>query len=285
MKIRDVYRQGKKELKTANIEDANYDSMCLFEHCFGLTRQDIIINGDNTADEAKSNLYFSMIKRRKKREPLQYILGYWFFMDLKFYVGDGVLIPREDTEVLVYSVLNTLSSGKNPTILDLCAGSGAIGVSLADKIKDSRVYCVELSKVAFKYLLKNIEHNKTKNVTAINADIFDIDRLINTNKLSLVDAIVSNPPYISEEDMKVLQKEVQKEPELALYGGEDGLDYYRFILKDWSKVLKSGGIMAVEIGIGQQEAVMSLFRENGITGIKCIKDINNIYRVVMGIKS
>ena len=185
-------------------------------------------------------------KRRKTGEPLQYILGNWEFYGRKYFVGEGVLIPRPETELLCDIAIAHLKNTSG-TAVDLCSGSGCIAVTVALEANVKAVG-IEISDKAYGYFLKNIEQNKAeRSVTAINGDIFDKDILGRFEDDSLY-AVLSNPPYISSADMKALQKEVRYEPELALFGGEDGLDFYRRLVPMWAGKLRSGGLFAVEIG-------------------------------------
>lgn len=216
-----------------------------------------------------------IINRRKKGEPIQYILGKWWFYESEFYVGKGVLIPRQDTETLVETALNLMGAKENLAVIDLCSGSGAIAISIAAKRKTANVVAVEKYKKAFKYLKKNIEHNKALNVTPIKADVLK-------KPFGVYDIIVSNPPYITKTDMTSLSKEVKKEPETALFGGNDGLDFYRAISANWKTTLKKGGVLMFEIGIGQAEAVEQILKEEGFTDITKVCDLGGVQRVIFG---
>ncbi len=224
-----------------------------------------------------------MTGQRLSGYPLQYLLGEWEFFGLTFPVGEGVLIPRQDTEILAELARDFLLE-RSPTernTLDLCAGTGCIGVTLA-KLCGAEVKCVELSESAFGYLKRGIELNGVERlVTAVRGDVTDSEF---TEKLGgKYDLIVSNPPYLTETDMRNLQTEVTHEPRMALYGGRDGLDFYRKMLAIWTKRLKVGGMFAVEIGINQERGVMEIFEENGLNA-DCIKDTQGIYRIVYAIK-
>lgn len=216
-----------------------------------------------------------IINRRKKGEPLQYILGKWWFYDSEFYVGKGVLIPRQDTETLVDTALGLIGKRKNLAVADLCAGSGAIAISIAAKREAASVFAVEKQKKAYKYLKKNILLNKTANVTPVKADVLK-------KPFGVYDIIVSNPPYITKTDMKSLSREVKKEPKTALFGGDDGLDFYRAISQNWKTALKKGGILMFEIGIGQKEAVEQILKEEGFTDITAVCDLCGVQRVIFG---
>lgn len=220
-------------------------------------------------------------KRRKTGEPLQYILGNWDFYGRKYFVGEGVLIPRPETELLCDIAIEHLKN-TGGTAVDLCSGSGCIAVTTALEANVGTVG-IEISDKAYGYFLKNIAENKAeKLVTAINGDIFDKDILGRFPDDSLF-AVLSNPPYISSADMKTLQKEVTFEPELALFGGEDGLDFYRRLVPMWAVKLKSGGLFAVEIGEEQGQAVSDIFKKAGLTP-QIVTDYSGHNRIVSAVK-
>lgn len=220
-------------------------------------------------------------KRRKTGEPLQYILGNWDFYGRKFFVGEGVLIPRPETELLCDIAIGHLKN-TGGTAVDLCSGSGCIAVTTALEANVGTVG-IEISDKAYGYFLKNIAENKAeKLVTAINGDIFDKDILGRFPDDSLF-AVLSNPPYISSADMKTLQKEVTFEPELALFGGEDGLDFYRRLVPLWAEKLAVGGLFAVEIGEEQGQAVSDIFKKAGLTP-QIVTDYSGHDRIVSAVK-
>lgn len=218
---------------------------------------------------------------RKTGKPLQYILGNWDFYGRKYFVGEGVLIPRPETELLCDTAIGHLKKTGGKAV-DLCSGSGCIAVTTALGANVG-VTGIEISDKAYGYFLKNIAENKAeKLVTAINGDIFDENILGRFDDDSL-SAVLSNPPYISSADMKALQKEVTFEPELALYGGEDGLDFYRRLVPLWKEKLAVGGLFAVEIGEEQGQAVSGIFKKAGLTP-QVIKDYSGHDRIVSAVK-
>jgi release factor glutamine methyltransferase len=221
-----------------------------------------------------------MIKKRSSGYPLQYILGEWEFYGLPFIVGEGVLIPRPDTETLVDKVLEYAGKHENLKIADLCSGSGCIATAIEKNTVNSDVYAVEISDIAYKYLEKNIELNSSS-VKPYKADVL---RYETAEKFRDFDVIVSNPPYLTEDDMKHLQKEVSYEPEMALYGNSDGLEFYRRIPEIWYNSLKHGGMMAFEVGMGQAQDVAEILKENGFKDIKAVNDLSGIARAVYGRK-
>lgn len=222
------------------------------------------------------SLVNDVILRRKNGEPLQYIVGEWSFYGFTFSVGNGVLIPRPETEILVESVLNEIKNVDNPIVFDICSGSGCIGITIAKLRPDAKVYLFEKENKVFSYLTKNCEKFNLKNVIAVQCDVFDYDLSL----LPHADAVVSNPPYIKSDEIPFLQTEVQNEPVSALDGGKDGLDFYRCILSKWASKAKSGGIIAFECGDGQSKDILSLF-DRPVKEKKVIFDFNNIDRIVI----
>lgn len=216
-----------------------------------------------------------IVSKRREGIPLQYILGKWWFYKSEFLVGEGVLIPRQDTETLVEAALEFIKDIKNPEVCDLCSGSGCIAISIAADRIDAEVTAVEKYKSAFEYLQKNTEHNKTNNVKPVMADVLD-------TPFGKYDLIVSNPPYIKDGDKNELSKEVLNEPHTALFGGEDGLCFYRKITQLWKTTLKPNGVLAFEVGINEDEAVAEILRLNGFKNIGFKSDLIGIQRVVFG---
>lgn len=274
----ELYFHAKKIFECNNIESASFEAMCILEHVFG-KKLSVLLLEKPTASEEQKNTVNNLAYRRICGYPLQYLLGKWEFFGLPFYVGEGVLIPRQDTETLVETVLK-IKLPENPKILDLCSGSGCIAVSLALNIKNADVTAVEISDKAAEYIKKNAELNNTD----LNIVKDDVMSEKTAAIFSGIDAIVCNPPYLTAEDMKSLQKEVTFEPETALFGGKDGLDFYRSITKIWKDCLKSGGILAYEIGMGQEDAVMKILEENNFINIEMTEDLSGIIRVVRGEK-
>ncbi len=263
------------ELSDYGIENAGFEARQLLM-LSGIEQIKIISEPKASVPENIAQKAEEYLKRRISGEPLQYILGEWEFYGLPFKVGKGVLIPRQDTELIVDIAREFLSAMRGGAdILDLCAGSGCIGISLA-KVCNANVTLVENSPAAFEYLEQNIMKNSVSDkCRAVLGDCFE--------EYGKFDAILSNPPYLTKTDMESLQPEVTFEPETALYGGEDGLDYYRRLLNIHAKNVKNKGLFAVEIGIGEEKAVMEIFLENGLNPL-CEKDTQGIYRVVYAIK-
>lgn len=285
MTLTEVYQSGKHALTKAGVESPAFDAMCLFEHVFGLDRQALLVHGTKSAPQEKVEEFNNKIAQRAEKRPLQYILGKWPFMSLWLEMGEGVLIAREDTEVLVKTAAEMLSrrnSGENPLqILDLCGGTGAVSLGLASLLPNAEITCVELYDDALRYLHTNIKNYPQYSVNAVQADVLS-PKSANDLCNKRFDAIVSNPPYIKSEELPTLQCEVQKEPQTALDGGEDGLLFYRAIAGLWLPLLKPGGIAAVEIGEDEAQAVADLFAKAGLKEITVHKDFNNLDRAVAG---
>ncbi len=281
MTLNAIYTQGKNILMRAGCEAPAFDAMRIFEFCFKLSRQDIILRRNDVANDVDTVKFLELIHQRAGGRPLQYILGYWSFMDVNLKVGEGVLIPRDDTEVLVNTALECIKDIKSPKVLDLCTGPGTIAISLAKQCREANIVAVDISEVALSYLRENIALNDVKNVVPIQFDVLNGSSLFPYIDF---DIIVSNPPYIPTSELKGLQREVQKEPKIALDGGDDGLIFYREIAKSWTRLLKNDGTLCVEVGKGQALDVAAMFLQEGLKDIVVKKDLNNIERVVLGRK-
>ncbi len=277
MQAKPLYKAILARLEQAQIEDAGFDGLQLFAHHTGMEISQLLTHSEKEIPPQQEAALWESVERRCGGEPLQYILGSWEFYGLPFSVGQGVLVPRADTEVLVDEALRLLEGTQNPKVCDLCAGSGCIGITLAKQREDAQVTLVELSSQAAEYCQKNLEQNGAKNASLLIRDILE-----GPKEFCELDMIVSNPPYIPAEDMKTLSREVQAEPQMALYGGEDGLDFYRFIISHWTPALKSGGAMVLEVGIHQADAVEALLCEQ-FEQVYIVPDLNNIPRVLLGV--
>lgn len=278
MTIENLYKEAKYKLQKAGIEDPAFDALCLIEKVFGFNRAMLISNGNKEAAAKEIQEFNALVDMRTDFEPLQYILGSWNFMGYNFKVGRGVLIPREDTCEVVSLCLEKSKNIETPKILDLCAGSGAISVVLSKELKNADVTAVEKSEYAFPYLSENIRQNNC-NVKAVKGNIFICFDKFPDNSF---DIIISNPPYIKTEEIKTLQPEVKKEPRLALDGGIDGYDFYRSIIKNWTKKLKHGGHMAFELGENQFKTVKALMTDENFINIKEKLDLGGIQRAIIG---
>lgn len=278
MTVGEAYRKTKDILTEAGFESPAFEALCLVEKVFGFNRLALITSGEETAaTDEKLALLAELTEKRLNHEPLQYIIGKWSFMGIDLLVGEGVLVPRDDTEVVTSLCIDFLSGKENPSVIDLCAGSGAISLAL-EKYANCKVTAVELSDKAFSYLTQNIKLNNSA-VNALNGDIFACHKDIADNSLDL---IVSNPPYIKSADIAALQEEVQHEPVMALDGGESGLDFYRRIVPLWKSKLKAGGALAFELGEGQYDEVCCILADNGFGGITESIDFGGIQRAIIG---
>jgi len=278
MTVGEAYRKTKDILTEAGFEAPAFEALCLTEKVFGFNRLALITKGEETvASEEKLAVLAELTKKRLNHEPLQYLLGKWSFMGIDLLVGEGVLVPRDDTEVVTSLCIDYLSCKESPNVIDLCAGSGAISLAL-EKYANCKVTAVELSDKAFSYLTQNIKLNNSA-VKALNGDIFECHKDIADNSLDL---IVSNPPYIKTADIASLQKEVQHEPAMALDGGKSGLDFYRRIVPLWKSKLKAGGALAFELGEGQYDEVSRILADNGFGGITESIDFGGIQRAIIG---
>lgn len=276
MTVSELLRTGTDKLKSVGMDDAEFDACCLTEFVLNCDSFYLRLNGSVTVGEADAERYFALLNRRMNGEPLQYLLGEWEFMGLPFKVGKGVLIPRPETEMLVEFAIDFLKGKKNPVVFDLCSGSGCIAISVAKFCPNSTVYAVEKSDIAFEYLEKNIKLNGVNNVKAVKGDIFDEKLLSELTP----DLILSNPPYIRSDEIEGLQKEVKREPAMALDGGEDGYVFYRALSEDWIRRLKKGGAIAVECAEDQTEYICDLFSDFA-SEAKSYKDYSGLPRGVI----
>lgn len=277
MTVNEIYQSGLKLLENNNIENSKFEAQSLLQKAFSLDRVGFIMHKTDKADENCSHNFLNFIEKRISGEPLQYILGEWSFMGFDFKVGRGVLIPRDDTEVVVNLCIDFLKNRADKKTVDLCSGSGAIAVAL-DKISGAKVTAVEIDETAFSYLETNVKENNSS-VRPVMADALEICDTFADGELDL---IVSNPPYIKSADIETLQKEVRLEPRLALDGGEDGCDFYREIVNRWSRKLKKGGALAFELGEGQADAVKALMTEQGFSDFKISLDFGGVQRAIIG---
>lgn len=272
MTLKQLYKYCSDKL--AFSECGEFEALCIFNDLLGLTKAKILLSEEQATEEQKK-LVDDVINRRENGEPLQYILGKWDFYDLTFTVGEGVLIPRPETEMLVDFALEKLKNIENSVIYDLCAGTGCIGLTIASHRKDATVYLLEKEEKAFAYLSKNKELLKLDNVVLLKGDLFDFD----FSSLPDCDLLLSNPPYINTEEIKALQKEVLNEPVTALDGGVDGLDFYRCIAQRCVDKIRKGGYCAFECGEQQSKDIIEIF--NGkISEKQVLFDFNNIDRIV-----
>lgn len=257
---------------------AEFEANQLLQWATGLDRSALMLETetpDTAADKA-----IDAARRRIKGEPLQYIIGQWEFYGLPFKVGEGVLIPRQETELLVEKAIERLT--ENAVVIDLCSGSGCIPIAIAKKANTNLCYGVEISEAALKYFEENIRLNgEDTEVIALQGDVLKPSQELLDGLPEKCGIITANPPYLTAEEMAKLQKEVRHEPETALFGGADGLDFYRVIFGVWKDRLEKGGSFLAEVGEKQAEAVKSLMEQEGFA-CEIYPDLNKTGRVVAG---
>lgn len=278
----EIYRWGCEELSAAGINEAKTDARLLLEWCCGTDRNTLLAHGERSISKREYNDYADCIARRKTHVPLQHITGEQDFMGLTFAVNRDVLIPRQDTEVLVEEVMRYLHDGMR--ILDMCTGSGCILLSLLRYSNDCTGVGVDISEEALQVARKNTERilgsqaMEKERVTLRAGNLFD-----GVDSADRFDIIVSNPPYIKTGVIESLMPEVRDhEPHLALDGREDGLFFYRRIIAQAGEFLMGGGMLFMEIGYDQGEDVRRLMEEAGYADIEVIKDFAGLDRVVCG---
>lgn len=271
MKVKELLLYATDFLKQANIENPRLEAEIMLSHVLKKDKIFLITHdNDEVFDEADENLK-KLLNRRIKNEPMAYILGYKEFYGRKFFVNDGVLIPRPETELLIELVKNK----SNVKILDLCAGSGCIGLTLAAECENADATLSDISHDAAEVIKKNAELLGLK-VNVIESDLFQ-------NIEDKFDVIVCNPPYIESKVINDLESDVKDyEPRIALDGGEDGLDFYKKIIPFSKNYLFSGGSVYFEIGYNEGNAVKNLFEENGFCDVKIYKDLAGLDRIVCG---
>lgn len=279
MTIREILLKYSKELEEIS-STPRLDVEILLQKALGnVDRLYIHLNLEKVLSEEEDNLFLKLINERLNNRPIAYIVGNREFMGLDFYVQEGVLIPRPDTEILVEEVIEIGKNKDEIEILDIGTGSGAITVSLAKYLDNANLTSVDISEIALEVGKKNaISNNVDNKIEFIKSNLFtEIDK----NKK--FDIIVSNPPYIRKKDVETLESQVKDfEPYTALEGGEDGLDFYRKITEQAKLYLKENGVLAYEVGHDQSEDVSKLMEINGYTNIYTKKDLQGIDRVVIG---
>ncbi len=274
--VTQLLREIEQRLQAGGCDSPAFDACCLLEDLGGLGRGAVPQRGETVLSDELCSRLLAAADRRAAGEPLQYLLGTWDFLSLTLEVGEGVLVPRPDTELLCEIAAERLRTVSDPKVLDLCAGSGCVGLGVASLCPSVSVLSLEKSPEAFAYLQRNVARYPQLAVTPRVADVLT-DAAAFTDP---VDAILSNPPYIPAGDLAGLRREVQHEPRMALDGGEDGLRFYRVIAEQWVTHLRSGGFVAVEVGIGQAEDVCRLFESVGLADVRVFADLAGIPRVV-----
>ncbi len=293
MTVRELNENVDKILR--DIPDRDFDKACILEDFGHITREALALHPEEEISPDRCQKVLGAANTRALGYPLQYILGEWEFYGLKFRVGEGVLIPRSDTEALVdVSLVQLRKMHKKLTrrlhVIDLCSGSGCVAVSIAKKMGEAaQLYAVELSGEAFPYLSENVRNNNV-NVRLFRGDVMDgrmLDNFrdpIDDERFIPIDCIVANPPYLTDDDMSNLQRELTFEPETALYGGADGLKFYRVIACMWNYLLTPGGLMIFEVGDDEAAIVSRILEENGFGDVFTEKDGAGVVRVVGGKK-
>lgn len=278
--IGELLDKASKELKEENIDTYILDAQLLLGNVLAKDKLYIITNRDKNVSLKDEKEYFELIEKRKNKMPIKYILGETEFMGLDFNVEEGVLIPRGDTEILVEEVLSIINEEDELNVCDLCSGSGAIGISIANYRKKINVEEIDFYEVPEKVTKKNIiKHGLESRVKFIKSDL--LKEPINQGKK--YDVIVSNPPYIKADEISNLMDDVKKyEPHTALDGGDDGLVFYKRIIEESKTTLNNEGVLAFEIGYDQGEEVSNLMKEAGFYNIKLVKDLAGLDRVVLG---
>ena len=276
MKIKEVLNKARNNLIKHNIEDSGVISRVLLQHTLKCDRNELIIKEEEELAENAQKEYENYIEKIIEGEPLQYITKKQEFYGLNFYVDKKVLIPQPDTEILVEEALKIAKEENKNTILDICTGSGCIGISIAKNLESAKVILSDVSKDALEVAEKNVRVNNVQDkVKIIESNMFE-------NIKEKYDIIVSNPPYIETETIKTLSKEVQNEPYLALDGGEDGLKFYKILIEESPKFLKKDGFLCMEIGYNQKEKIVNLLKNSPkLSLIKTVKDLGENDRVII----
>ena len=279
--ISQLYRDARKAIMTQ--EDAHTASLYarnLVCHVTGKTPEAVIAEGQSFVGAQICQAMDREVERVMAGEPLAYVLGEWDFYGMTLHVDKNVLIPRDDTcAVTALAIKQSLFLDTTPRIMDLCTGSGCIGLAIASRVKDAKVTLADVSREALAVAKRNVTEMKlTARVSCVHADALSEPAAY----LGKFDLIVSNPPYITAEEMKQLPQSVKDyEPHLALFGGNDGLDFYRSIASRYAKALKPGGYLCFEFGMGQGDDVCKILCDNGYTVLERVKDYNDTERAVL----
>ena len=271
MQIKELVDRSLKKLSNAEVEDFRNKFFILAEKKLNLSKEVILSHGDNEIDVDKYEMLEPYLDKIIEGIPVQYLVNEQEFYGLKFFVNENVLIPQPDTEIIVEEALNIISDGDR--VLDLCTGSGVIGVTIANK-KNANVVASDISKKALEVAKINADNLGDSKVTLVESNLFE-------NIEGKFNVIVSNPPYIKKDVIRTLSKEVQNEPIIALDGGIDGLDFYKKIVEEAINYLEDGGYLLLEIGYDQKEEVLNLVINKNYKDIRVRKDLSNNDRVVI----
>ncbi len=277
MNPRTLIRDMTRRFRAVGVPDPEVDSAALLAFLCGKNPLSLRLDMETEIDQETEGRYLSFCERRIRREPLQYITGESRFCGYSFAVTPDVLIPRPETELLCEWAVEKIPVDTYPRILDLCCGSGCIGITLKLRIPSSAVYMSDLSAAAADIARRNAER-LSADVSVGTGDLFE-----NIQDHDY-DLIISNPPYIPENECSLLQEEVKKEPVAALDGGNDGLDFYRRICREAPDYLRRGGILMFELGEGQHRAVRKMMEESGFQSVEIRNDFRQISRMISGIK-
>ena len=275
-----LYLDVRQQFLRAGLPDPTLESRELVCCASGKTREALSRDGRLYVPESVEQQVRRLAERHRAGEPVAYLIGEWEFYGLPLDISPAVLIPRPDTEVLATKLIDAARGAGPCRILDLCAGSGCIGLAAAANLPGARVLLGEYDEEALKICRQNIRRNRlTSRVASLKLDA----REKPSRSLGEFNFLVSNPPYIPSADIASLDVSVREhEPRLALDGGEDGLDFYRLISEKWRDALAPDGMLFFEVGIGQADQVLRIMRTNGFGDIQIVKDLNNIPRVVYG---
>jgi release factor glutamine methyltransferase len=275
-----LQRWGRDSLKAAGIQDYEISAEILLRDLLELSRSELILQKDKRVDSNKINRYKNLIEKRSKRVPLQYLVKFVEFYNIRIKCDQRALIPRPETEILVETMIKRLEDMESPLILDVGTGSGNIAIALSKNIPGSKVTGIDISEEALELAGFNVELNDIRGrLNLLSGDIGDSNFV---RSLGRFDCVVSNPPYVSETEINQLQPEViEFEPKVALFASDDPLSFFKIILRSIPDILLPGGLLAFEVGLGQAEAVAELM-SGKFEGIELIRDLADINRVVVG---
>ncbi|HHW03908.1 MAG TPA: peptide chain release factor N(5)-glutamine methyltransferase [Thermoanaerobacterales bacterium] len=278
MMIRKALNMARRKLSESGVENPGLDAELLLAHVLSMDRLGVLVNDEVELSGEEEACFEKLLALRCSHMPVAYLTGHKEFFGLDISVGPGVLIPRPETELAVEEALRAVKNFKNPRVVDLCSGSGAIAVSVAVNHPDAIVFASDISEMAEKYTKENaLKHHVENRVFFIRGDLW---QPFEERKMEPFDLIISNPPYIPVDEMDNLPEDVKKEPEIALNGGVNGLEYYEKIISKAHQFLKTGGNVVLEIGWNQAGFVQDLLKAKGFKEIKVLKDYGGFDRVV-----